>query len=142
MPSGHFVAATTTTKASLDSEGNDELVDSPKRRMPGATGKAEEQQERSFHALLPFLQTQSQTSLTRLYQRPSSCLSIFRYARMLSYVPFRTCPDSICKPFGSRGTATCHESSVARVIHSDCYNVFLGNKRRKNVGVISTFPFG
>ncbi|KAI9434257.1 transcription factor Tfb2-domain-containing protein [Lactarius indigo] len=46
--------------------------------MPSATGKAEEQQERSLHALLPFLQTQSQTSLTRLYQRPSSCLPIFR----------------------------------------------------------------
>ncbi|KAI0044282.1 transcription factor Tfb2 [Auriscalpium vulgare] len=30
------------------------------------------------HALLPFLQSQSQTALTRLYQRPSSCLSIFR----------------------------------------------------------------
>ncbi|KAH9032658.1 transcription factor Tfb2-domain-containing protein [Lactarius pseudohatsudake] len=46
--------------------------------MPSATGKAEEQQERSLHALLPFLQTQSQTSLTRLYQRPSSCLPVFR----------------------------------------------------------------
>jgi len=30
------------------------------------------------HALLPFLRLQSQTTLTRLYQRPSSCLSIFR----------------------------------------------------------------
>lgn len=40
-----------------------------------ATGKAEKHR---LHALLPFLQTQSQTSLTRLYQRPSSCLSIFR----------------------------------------------------------------
>ncbi|TDL25831.1 transcription factor Tfb2 [Rickenella mellea] len=30
------------------------------------------------HQLLPFLQQQSQGSLTRLYQRPSSCLSIFR----------------------------------------------------------------
>ncbi|TFK33448.1 transcription factor Tfb2-domain-containing protein [Crucibulum laeve] len=30
------------------------------------------------HALLPFLQSQSQSTLTRLYQRPSSCLSIFR----------------------------------------------------------------
>jgi len=40
-----------------------------------ATGKAEKPR---LHALLPFLQTQSQTSLTRLYQRPSSCLSIFR----------------------------------------------------------------
>ncbi|KAH9954343.1 transcription factor Tfb2 [Russula dissimulans] len=46
--------------------------------MPTATRKAEDQQEHRIHALLPFLQTQSQTSLTRLYQRPSSCLSIFR----------------------------------------------------------------
>ncbi|KAI9454703.1 transcription factor Tfb2-domain-containing protein [Russula earlei] len=46
--------------------------------MPTVTGKADDQQERSIHALLPVLQTQSQTSLTRLYQRPSSCLSIFR----------------------------------------------------------------
>ncbi|KAH9973409.1 transcription factor Tfb2-domain-containing protein [Russula compacta] len=46
--------------------------------MPTATGKAEDQQEHSLHALLPSLQTQSQTSLNRLYQRPSSCLSIFR----------------------------------------------------------------
>ncbi|OAX38201.1 transcription factor Tfb2 [Rhizopogon vinicolor AM-OR11-026] len=30
------------------------------------------------HPLLPFLQSQSQNTLTRLYQRPSSCLSIFR----------------------------------------------------------------
>ncbi|KAF9238530.1 transcription factor Tfb2 [Melanogaster broomeanus] len=30
------------------------------------------------HALLPFLRSQSQNTLTRLYQRPSSCLSIFR----------------------------------------------------------------
>ncbi|KIM85031.1 hypothetical protein PILCRDRAFT_817867 [Piloderma croceum F 1598] len=34
--------------------------------------------ESSPHALLPFLQSQSQNTLTRLYQRPSSCLSIFR----------------------------------------------------------------
>jgi transcription initiation factor TFIIH subunit 4 len=30
------------------------------------------------HALLPFLQLQSATALSRLYQSPSSCLSIFR----------------------------------------------------------------
>ncbi|KAI6039865.1 transcription factor Tfb2-domain-containing protein [Pisolithus marmoratus] len=30
------------------------------------------------HALLPFLRSQSQNALTRLYQRPSSCLSILR----------------------------------------------------------------
>ncbi|KAI0287312.1 transcription factor Tfb2 [Russula brevipes] len=46
--------------------------------MPAPTGKAEDQPEHRLHALLPFLQTQSQTSLGRLYQRPSSCLSIFR----------------------------------------------------------------
>ncbi|KAG7086752.1 hypothetical protein E1B28_002684 [Marasmius oreades] len=32
----------------------------------------------STHALLPFLQVQSATALSRLYQSPSSCLSIFR----------------------------------------------------------------
>ena len=31
---------------------------------------------------------------------------------------------------------------MARVIHFDRYYVFLGNKRRENVGIISTFPFG
>ncbi|KAJ8692321.1 RNA polymerase II transcription factor B 52 kDa subunit [Pleurotus ostreatus] len=30
------------------------------------------------HALIPFLQSQSQNTLTRLYQKPSSCLAIFR----------------------------------------------------------------
>ena len=30
------------------------------------------------HYLLPFLQSQPQNTLARLYQRPSSCLSIFR----------------------------------------------------------------
>ncbi|EPT05609.1 hypothetical protein FOMPIDRAFT_1027205 [Fomitopsis schrenkii] len=39
--------------------------------------------ELSPHILLAFLQSQSQTALTRLYQRPSSCLSIFRLLRPL-----------------------------------------------------------
>ncbi|KAF8224157.1 transcription factor Tfb2 [Tricholoma matsutake] len=34
--------------------------------------------QNNSHALLPFLQRQSQNTLTRLYQRPSSCLSVFR----------------------------------------------------------------
>ncbi|KAH7911692.1 transcription factor Tfb2-domain-containing protein [Hygrophoropsis aurantiaca] len=34
--------------------------------------------QNSPHVLLPFLQSQPQNTLTRLYQRPSSCLSIFR----------------------------------------------------------------
>lgn len=36
------------------------------------------QPETPSHLLLAFLQSQSQNTLTRLYQRPSSCLSIFR----------------------------------------------------------------
>ncbi|KAM6504070.1 transcription factor Tfb2 [Amanita muscaria] len=39
------------------------------------------QQDEGHHSLLPFLQSQSHTTLTRLYQRPSSCLSIFRLLR-------------------------------------------------------------
>ncbi|KAI0710183.1 transcription factor Tfb2 [Earliella scabrosa] len=35
------------------------------------------------HRLVAFLQTQSQNMLTRLYQKPSSCLSIFRLLRPL-----------------------------------------------------------
>ncbi|KAH9838443.1 transcription factor Tfb2-domain-containing protein [Rhodofomes roseus] len=41
------------------------------------------QSEWSPHILLTFLQSQSQNALTRLYQRPSSCLSIFRLLRPL-----------------------------------------------------------
>ncbi|KZS92011.1 transcription factor Tfb2 [Sistotremastrum niveocremeum HHB9708] len=35
-------------------------------------------QQDAPHTLIPFLQSQSQTALTRLYTRPSSCLAIFR----------------------------------------------------------------
>ena len=35
-------------------------------------------EDQDHHTLLPFLQSQSQNTLTRLYQRPSSCLSILR----------------------------------------------------------------
>ncbi|KAF7773172.1 hypothetical protein Agabi119p4_5339 [Agaricus bisporus var. burnettii] len=46
--------------------------------MPALQRPSEADKKDSPHALLPFLQTQSQTTLTRLYQRPSSCLSVFR----------------------------------------------------------------
>ncbi|KAJ7173953.1 transcription factor Tfb2-domain-containing protein [Mycena crocata] len=46
--------------------------------MPSLHASAPVDHESSPHSLLPFLQSQSQTTLTRLYQRPSSCLSIFR----------------------------------------------------------------
>ncbi|KAJ7056776.1 transcription factor Tfb2-domain-containing protein [Mycena amicta] len=45
--------------------------------MPAITLHAAEQ-EHNPHSLIPFLHSQPQTLLTRLYQRPSACLSIFR----------------------------------------------------------------
>ncbi|KAF9475450.1 transcription factor Tfb2 [Pholiota conissans] len=46
--------------------------------MPSALPAESSENTVNPHALLPFLETQSQNTLTRLYQRPSSCLSIFR----------------------------------------------------------------
>ncbi|OCH94822.1 transcription factor Tfb2 [Obba rivulosa] len=49
--------------------------------MPSASSHddpAASTDEQTSHSLLAFLQSQSQNTLTRLYQRPSSCLSIFR----------------------------------------------------------------
>lgn len=47
--------------------------------MPSAVSAgAPDEEVRKEHVLLPFLQSQSQHTLTKLYQRPSSCLSIFR----------------------------------------------------------------
>ncbi|KAJ7207024.1 transcription factor Tfb2 [Mycena rebaudengoi] len=46
--------------------------------MPSIQASTQAEAVNSPHSLLPFLQSQSQTTLTRLYQRPSSCLSIFR----------------------------------------------------------------
>ncbi|KAH9943694.1 transcription factor Tfb2-domain-containing protein [Amylocystis lapponica] len=53
--------------------------------MPSAPPTASEVpvEEETAHALLAFLRTQSQNTLTRLYQRPSSCLSVFRLLRPL-----------------------------------------------------------
>ncbi|KAI0076179.1 transcription factor Tfb2 [Panus rudis PR-1116 ss-1] len=39
---------------------------------------SEDAEQTASHALLSFLWSQSQNTLTRLYQKPSSCLSIFR----------------------------------------------------------------
>ena len=51
--------------------------------MPSAHPVVEESApvESTSHALLAFLQSQSQNTLTRLYQKPSSCLSIFRFVQ-------------------------------------------------------------
>ena len=40
------------------------------------------------HSLITFLQTQSQNMLTRLYQKPSACLSIFRFVACSPYLMF------------------------------------------------------
>ncbi|KAI0342925.1 transcription factor Tfb2 [Trametopsis cervina] len=49
--------------------------------MPGAQPPAVDsgsEESTTLHSLLTYLQSQSQNTLTRLYQKPSSCLSIFR----------------------------------------------------------------
>ncbi|KAJ7352276.1 transcription factor Tfb2-domain-containing protein [Mycena albidolilacea] len=46
--------------------------------MPSLHLSAPVEQKNSPHSLLPFLQSQSQQTLNKLYSRPSSCLSIFR----------------------------------------------------------------
>ncbi|KAJ7036826.1 transcription factor Tfb2-domain-containing protein [Mycena alexandri] len=46
--------------------------------MPSLHLSAPAEQVNSPHSLLPFLQSQSEKTLNRLYERPSSCLSIFR----------------------------------------------------------------
>lgn len=83
--------------------------------------------ESTPHALLPFLQTQSQNTLTRLYQRPSSCLSIFRSF----FIPLggNTSSDFVIQatsPFGEAGN---HESSLAGILHCCCDYGRLGYPR-------------
>ncbi|KAA1467163.1 transcription factor Tfb2 [Dentipellis sp. KUC8613] len=46
--------------------------------MPSIVEETPPPDQYSPHALLPFLHSQPQNALTRLYHRPSSCLSIFR----------------------------------------------------------------
>lgn len=85
------------------------------------------------HILLPFLQSQSQNTLTRLYQRPSSCLSIFRwnffrgdYAVIFSL----TRCHQITSPFGK---ANYHESPLAWIRNPRINNGGLGDSRGPKV---------
>ncbi|KAH9985132.1 transcription factor Tfb2-domain-containing protein [Russula vinacea] len=105
--------------------------------MPIATGNAEDHQEHRLHALLPFLQTQSQTSLTRLYQRPSSCLSIFRLLGAVERqlvmnllwldLPIQT--STLSSWVTREGKASC----LARSLH------FLSNNSAIKLGLSTTF---
>ncbi|KAF5378988.1 hypothetical protein D9757_009118 [Collybiopsis confluens] len=54
------------------------IASASKNRSDNADDKSLITELNEPHALLPFLQLQPATSLTRLYQSPSSCLSIFR----------------------------------------------------------------
>ena len=89
------------------------------------------------HKLLPFLQHQSQGALTRLYSRPSACLSVFR----LSSCVVAIYEESILLVFAlkitraSRAT-TCHESSLVGISDSLSDNVGLGDTAGQEVNYI------
>lgn len=70
--------------------------------------------ERSYvpHPLLSFLQSQSQNTLTRLYQKPSSCLSIFRLS-FQDGLGYRSFSDEIRQAIGASGKADHHELTLA-----------------------------
>src|ERR1700722_11231686 len=74
--------------------------------------------ESTPHTLLPFLHSQSQSTLTRLYQRPSSCLSIFRSVIFLRN--FYTTSRLICarQITGTFGETNRHESFMAGIRHT------------------------
>jgi len=61
------------------------VVESDFSLMPSLLRQTEQDKKNTSHSLLPFLQSQSQNTLTRLYQRPSSCLSIFRSFHSWAY---------------------------------------------------------
>jgi transcription initiation factor TFIIH subunit 4 len=83
------------------------------------------------HSLLPFLQRQSQGTLTRLYQSPSSCLSIFRSAfpRLVW-----TSLTSV-KLNGSTRKTNRNESLMARRKYSCCHYGILGVQGEETVCV-------
>ena len=87
--------------------------------------------ESSPHALLPFLQSQSQNTLTRLYQRPSSCLSIFR--SILIVFCYLCVSDYSIQAVGSIREANRDESPLAGVLHSHCDHGSMGYPRSQKV---------
>ena len=93
--------------------------------------------ESSPHALLPFLQSQSQNTLTRLYQRPSSCLSIFRLLLIVfCHLCISNCLMQAAGPFRE---ANRYESSVAGIFYCCCDHGSMGYPRLQKV--LFFYPF-
>ena len=92
------------------------------------------------HPLLVFLQSQPKRALSRLYQRPSSCLCIFRflvYSRLVKVESTDTWGDG-CLRFKAAWTAreaNCYEYSLAGCFDSCLYDVFLGRARGEKVSI-------
>ena len=94
------------------------------------------------HTLLKFLQSQPRKALSRLYQRPSSCLCIFRF--LLYSCPVETgsadawgnccsCP----KITWATRKADCYEYSLVGCFYTCFYNVFLGRARGEKVSLLN-----
>lgn len=82
------------------------------------------------HALLPFLRAQSQNALTRLYSRPSACLSVLRWdSYLVSYrIESLTRRPATLQYQVVKGSWTT-DSYVTRMawwLHADPNFVFLG----------------
>lgn len=94
------------------------------------------EQEHKPHALLPFLQSQSQNTLTRLYQRPSSCLALFRW----NFLP--TNPNvmgfliDLKQSFSACGKANCDELTLARISNTSINDEHLGEPGQQKVNLI------
>jgi hypothetical protein len=94
------------------------------------------------HTLLKFLQSQPRKALSRLYQRPSSCLCIFRfllYSCPVETEPADACGDGCSCPkiaWATRKT-DCYEYSLVGCFYTRFYNVLLGSARGKKVSLLS-----
>ena len=93
------------------------------------------------HTLLAFLQSQPKKALSRLYQRPSSCLCIFRFllcSRLVEVGLTDTRGDYRLYPkvaWAAR-KADCYERSLAGCFDTCFYHVFLGRARGEKVSLL------
>ena len=86
------------------------------------------------HSLLVFLQSQPKKALSRLYQRPSSCLCIFRFLLCSRLVKLELTDASgdccLCyKVTWATRKANCYEHSLAGCFDTRRYHVLLGRAR-------------
>jgi hypothetical protein len=93
------------------------------------------------HPLLTFLQSQPKKALSRLYQRPSSCLCIFRFSLYSCSVKVESADAwgdcHLCsKIVRTTRKADCHEYSLVGCLYTCLDYVFLGRARGEKVSFL------